>query len=314
MSKNDLSHNNIDQRALGAMLQNAFFTWPSAVNIAFFLVLFLLGVSPFGFWQPWMWIALGAVAEVIYLAATVTDPEQSRRAVEQMVTERYNPNSIRNLTARDKLKQSLDYKALIDKFIDAQGGAFKASLQQTSSDVNDWIGLIYGLAKKIDTFESNTTINQKLRDVPTQIVNLKRRLDLETDPSVKAALNELICINQELNDNLQKIGNTAKSAEIQMDNTLAQLGTVYAQMQLIDVKDINSGRTQRLRDNIREQIASLSDTISAMDDVYHQPGIENTAVSGSSVNNAINNLSASGTPNPVDLSGTQQSQSGSKRT
>ncbi len=53
-----------------------------------------------------------------------------------------------------------------------------------------------------------------------------------------------------------------------MENTLAALGTLYTQLQLIGAKDVDSGRTQRLQEDIAEQIASLQDIAEAMDEVY----------------------------------------------
>ncbi len=302
---NDVNRRNIDQRALGAMLSNAFFTWPSAVNIAFFLVMYFLVPLPFAFWQSWMWLAAGLLAEAAYLVATVTDPEAGRRAVAQMLTEKFNPSTIHNLSARQRMQKAIEYKTLIDKFVAAQGGALKVSLEQTAGEINDWIARIYRLAKNIDTFESNSIIDRDRRSVPTELADLKRRLNAETDPGIKAELNEAIQIRQRLSDNLQSIANTAKRAEIQMDNTLAQLGTVYAQMQLIDAKDLDSGRAQRLRDSIREEIASLSDTISAMDDVYHKQGYD----AGGDTSAAVANLAA-----PDDTSSASSAAASSGRT
>lgn len=280
MAKDDIRQN-IEQRALGAMLSSAFFTWPSAVNIALFGLLAFFGIQLtfLAFWQPWMWLVVGLLAEAVYLYATITDPEANREAVGRMFTEKFNPSTIRNINARQQMQKALEYKSLIDKFADSQSGALRATLQQTASDINDWLARIYRLAKNIDTFEANSVINRDRQNAPTELANLKRRLGAETDPGVKNELSEAIQIRQRLLDNLQSIANTAKRAEIQMDNTLAQLGTVYAQMQLINAKDLDSGRAQRLRDDIREEIASLSDTISAMDDVYQKQSGYSSAVS-----------------------------------
>ena len=57
-------------------------------------------------------------------------------------------------------------------------------------------------------------------------------------------------------------------ARLQMDNALTALGTVYSQMLLIGVKDIDSGRAQRLREDIAEEVKSLHDVVEAMDEVY----------------------------------------------
>jgi hypothetical protein len=262
----------VQQRALTAMLNDAFFTWPSAVNIAFSLIMFFLVPHLFPWWQNWFWIVFGVVAEAIYLVATLTDPVASQQAVSRMLTEKYDPNTIKNLSARQRLQKALEYKKNIDAFVAQQTGALKVSLGQTASEISDWIELIYRLARSIDTFEANTIIDRDRRSVPTELESLKRRLSLETDPAVKAELQEAIEIRQRLLDSLQSIANSVKRTDIKMDNTLAQLSTVYAQMQLLDTKALDSGRAQRLRAEIQEEIASLSDTINAMDDVYNYKG------------------------------------------
>jgi hypothetical protein len=262
----------VQQRALTAMLNDAFFTWPSAVNIAFSLVMFFLVPHLFPWWQNWFWIVFGVVAEAIYLVATLTDPVASQQAVSRMLTEKYDPNTIHNLSARQRLQKALEYKKNIDAFVGQQTGALKVSLGQTASEISDWIELIYRLARSIDTFEANTIIDRDRRSVPTELESLKRRLSLETDPSVKAELQEAIEIRQRLLDSLQSIANSVKRTDIKLDNTLAQLSTVYAQMQLLDTKALDSGRAQRLRAEIQDEIASLSDTINAMDDVYNYKG------------------------------------------
>ena len=57
-------------------------------------------------------------------------------------------------------------------------------------------------------------------------------------------------------------------AELQLENTLTALGTVYSQALLLDARDMDSTKTQRLRDNISEQVASLNDLQSSLDEVY----------------------------------------------
>ena len=68
-------------------------------------------------------------------------------------------------------------------------------------------------------------------------------------------------------ENLQKLQNTMEKAEFQLEDTLAALGTLYTQLQLIGAKDVDSGRTQRLQEDIAGQIASLQDVAEAMDSV-----------------------------------------------
>ncbi len=306
MARDRRASEQIQQRALSAMLTDAFFTWPSAVNIAFALIMFFLVPHLFIWWQPWFWIVFGVVAEAIYLGATLTDPVASQQAVNRMLTERFDPNSIKNLSARQRLQKALEYKKLIDAFAARQTGALKVSLTQTANEINDWIEQIYRLAKAIDTFEANTIIDRDRRAVPTELENLKRRLAVETDPTVQAELQEAIEIRQRLLDNLQSIANSVKRTDIKLDNTLAQLSTVYAQMQLLDTKALDSGHAQRLRTEIQEEIASLSDTINAMDDVYAYKGYK------TELENAGTEAAQNLTP-PSDATAAQQAKRSSDR-
>ena len=272
MARDKSTAEQIQERALTAILKEAFFTVPSAILIGFSIVAFFLFPAIFSWWQPWFWLVFGVIAESIYLWATVTDPVASQQAVSRMLMERYDPRDIRNMSARQRLQKALEYKRQIDDFVSKQTGAMKVSLADTANEINNWIELIYRLGKAIDTFEANGIIDRDRRAVPTELENLKRRLAVETDPGVKAELQEAIEIRQRLLDNLQSIANSVKRTDIKLDNTLAQLSTVYAQMQLLDTKAVDSGRAQRLRSEIKDEIASLADTINAMDEVYSYQG------------------------------------------
>src|SRR5258708_6641262 len=100
------SRQKIQNRALTAMLVDAFFTWQSAVTIGFFIVMFFLVPHLFIWWEPWFWLVTGAVAEAIYLGATVTDPVASQQAVSRMLEEQFDPRKIKNLVARQRLQKA----------------------------------------------------------------------------------------------------------------------------------------------------------------------------------------------------------------
>jgi len=50
------------------------------------------------------------------------------------------------------------------------------------------------------------------------------------------------------------------------------LATVYSQVQLISAQDIESGRSDRLRQDIQDQIARLNDLVSSINEVYDYQG------------------------------------------
>jgi hypothetical protein len=304
MAKDDRPSQIIRQQALTAMLSNAFFTWPTAITLGFSVVAVFLFGSIFPWWQPWFWLVFGIVTEFIYVAVTLTDPVANQQAVERMFTEKFDPRSIRNASARQRMYKALEYKRSIDAFVDQQHGALKVSLGQTASEIQSWIALIYRLARATDTFDGNSIIDRDRRNVPTELENLKHRLTVETDGGIQAELKDAIAIRQRLLDNLQSIATSVKRTEIKLDSTLAQLSTVYAQMQLIDTKELDGGRTQRLRSEIQDEIASLSDLISAMDDVYAYQGYktalnDNTMPGATSINVSVDEIA----PQKVTRSG-----------
>lgn len=259
--------NDLRGRALNAILSAAFFSVESAVIIALSIALFGLGYAPFDWWQSWFWLVFGALAEVLYLAVSVTDPKAAQNAVDRMLTDRFSPGDIRNPIARDRLKRALEYRRLIGEAATRHSGVMRTSIEQTADEVTDWIEQIYLLARRMDSFEENKIIGRDRRMVPQDLQNLRRRLEVEQDAGVRAELEDAIQTKETQLANLRSLENNVKRADIQLDHTLSALGTVYTQMQLIDSKDLDSARAQRLQEEIRDEVTSLQDTISAIDEV-----------------------------------------------
>jgi hypothetical protein len=80
-------------------------------------------------------------------------------------------------------------------------------------------------------------------------------------------LEETIRLKETQLSNLKMLETNVKRADIQLDNTLTALGTVYAQVQLLDSKEVDGRRAHRLRQEIQDEVLSLKDTIEALDDV-----------------------------------------------
>jgi hypothetical protein len=261
-------------RAWQAILGTAFFSVESAVIIALSIALFGLGFQPFEWWQAGYWLIFGLVAEALYLGVTVTDPKAAQRAVDAMLSERFDPDDIQNPLARERLKRALEYRRLIEEVARRHTGAMRTSIEATASEINAWIEQIYTLAQRMDTFEENEVINRDRRMVPYDLQNLRRRLGSEQSASVRTELEDAIQSKETQLDNLRSLENSVKRADIQLDHTLSALGTVYAQVQLIDTKgEVDSSRTQRLQSEIHDEVASLQDMISAIDEVQSYQGM-----------------------------------------
>jgi hypothetical protein len=186
-----------------------------------------------------------------------------------MLQDQFDPNDIRNPAARERLKRALDYHRLIGEAARKHTGPMRMSIESTASEINDWIEQIYTLARRMDSFESDQVINRDRRMVPHDLKNLRRRLEIEQDSRVQDELKEAIQTKETQLANLRALENNIKRADIQLDHTLSALGTVYAQVQIIDASKVDSARTQRLQQDIREEVLSLQDAIAAIDEVQH---------------------------------------------
>ncbi len=255
-------------RAWQTIVKTAFFSLESAVIIALTIVLFGLGYKPFDWWQTGFWLIFGVLAEALYLGVTITDPKSAERAVHTMLTERFDPNDIKNPVARDRLKRALEYRRLIGEAAATHGSAMRHHIEATASELDSWIEQIYRLAQRMDDFEENNVINRDRRMVPQEIKNLENRLKVEQDPVVRAELEDALQAKRTHEANLRALESNIKRADIQLDHTLSALGTVYAQVQRIGAKEVDSARTERLRENVREEVLSLEDTLSALDEVH----------------------------------------------
>jgi hypothetical protein len=260
----------VRERALGAILTNAVVRWESLVTLAVTGILFLFVPHPFPWWEPWYWLVAGAIAEGALIASALTDPEAAQEAVSREFESRYDLNEIKSPVSRQRLQSAMEYRRNMLKLVKRHEGAMRVSLQQTVSDINDWIGHMYNLALHIDAFDSNELVERDRKMVPQQLEKARQRLSRETDPGVQRDLENQVKLLEQQQSNLEATVNSVKRAEIQLESTLSSLGTIYAQMSLLGTKEVDSSRAQRLRLEIQDEVASLQDTLEAMDEVQAQ--------------------------------------------
>ena len=114
-------------------------------------------------------------------------------------------------------------------------------------------------------------MSRDVKEVPGRLANVQKRIDLETKRGdASSVVDELMKQRQQLEQqmtNLQAAVNNSKRAEIQLESALASLGTMYAQMSRLGTSEVDSGKMQRMRLEIQEEVSSLQDTIVAMDEV-----------------------------------------------
>jgi len=270
-------HDELRERAAKALLSYAIFRWESAVTVAITLVLSILARDPFGgvlsFWHWWFWMILGVIAEVLIVVTSIYDPAVRERVVAAMFREKFDPAEIATPAYRQKIVKALEYREQMEFLLQhTRDGALRTHLESTVNDISDWISNMFTLARRLDYYSRSTILRQDKDVIPRELEALADRIKNETEPAVRAQLQRSIEQKRAQLEQLDRLDNTMERAALQLDDTLSAMGTVYAQIQLIDAKDIDSGRAQRLQQDIAGQIQSLSDVRQAMDEVYLSSG------------------------------------------
>ena len=263
----------LQKQATRAIFSHALFRLESALIIALTILLVFLFPHPFEWWQWWMWLALGIVAEGLIIYTSVTDPETGRRVVAEMLRQQFNPRSLRSSQVRDRMERALEYREQIEEAIrQRRGGVLRAHLRETTARIDDWLVHIFDLAQRLDRYEQDPIVARDKRDTPREVVGIRQQLEREGDPSVREQMREAIRQKEAQQANLERLANTMERAHFRLEETLAALGTLYSQLLLLDAGTVDSGRAQRLRQDIADQVAGLQDTIEAMDEVYEGRG------------------------------------------
>lgn len=261
MTKSDLY-----RRARRSMLRGALLS-PQSLSI---ILISLFGVGlrvSFLGAGPELWLGFGAMAETFFIGATLTDKRAAAQAVSSMFTRNFSPAEIKNPHARQRLEQALEYYRNMQRYAVETAGARRVQIESTVAGIDDWVEQIFRIAKRIDNYAENDLINRDRLRVPNDINIMRQRFASEVDSHLQRELQEAIQLKETQWQNLQQLDKNIKRADIQLDNTLSALGTIYTQLQLMDSKAVEGGRTQRIKQEINSEILALQDTIDAIDDV-----------------------------------------------
>jgi hypothetical protein len=259
----------LKSRVWKAMLSYAFFRIESALTIALILVLIFLLPRPFVGWQWWYWLILGLAAEGLIVYTSLTDHETRQRLLVELLKERYNPADLRNPKYRSRLEKAIDYHQRMAALVQAtQEGVLKDRLKGMVEGMDAWIANMYRLSKRLDAYEADKVLARDMEAAPEAIRQLEKRLSTESNPAIRAQAQETLSSKRAQWENLQKLKAMMEKADLQLEETLSDLGNVYSQLRQIEVRDVDSGRAQRIADDINDQVATLQDIVDSMDEVY----------------------------------------------
>lgn len=260
------------QRAFGAMLSHAFFRFESAVTVAMTIV--LSGVpalrQPLPWWDWSYWLILGLVAETIIVLMTLLDAELRKQIVREAFRQQFDARKLRSSQLRKQVEEALDYReSILDEIEREEDARLDDHLRVMARGLDDWITQIYRLAQDLDAYWQDKLIARDMRLVPAALEGLKKELASERTSSVQKQIRQVIVAKQAQWNTMKNLRDTSARARLQLENTLSAMGTIYSQVLLLGVKDVDSGRAQRLQKEVTWQVTSLQDIATTMDEVYH---------------------------------------------
>lgn len=261
------------QRIQKAVLSYAFFRPESAVVIA--ITIILAGLSLLNLsWLPgkwWLWLLFGLVGEALIVLTTLRDEGLYKRAMDEMFHREFDINKLRSSDLRQRLSKALEYRDLIVKEIDREeDSVLDDYLSSMARGLEDWIAQVYRLAQGLDVYQHDTVIARDIETVPEELEKYEKLLAEEEkkEGSVREELEKTVAIKRSQWDTLRNLRDTMAKAQLQLENTLSAMSTVYTQVVLLGAKDVDSSRAQRLQQDMTEQISALEDIGATMDEVY----------------------------------------------
>jgi hypothetical protein len=259
----------IEQDARKALVQNAFFNAQTGLTLGAAILLTVFFRQPFAFWPWWGWPVIALVAEIALVVSTLTDKAEQQRVIESLFREKYNASGIHDRNLRAKLNEAEQYLQRIQQTAAGQrSSVLRDRLKETADQVYDWIANMVRLARRIDAYRSDEVIGRDNRSLPEEIKELTRRMNLETNAQVRQQMAATLASKQQFAANLQELHDRMERADLQLDHSLAALGTVYSQMLLVGSADVDSDRAERLRGDIKNEVLALQDLVDSLNEVY----------------------------------------------
>jgi len=255
----------IQKKAQSQLLQHAVLRWESAVVIGGTMLLTAFKVTTFYF--AWPVIGLAGLGAIVY--SSLKDDEENAKVLQRAFQQQFDPAKLSDPELREDVENALEYQRRIEFQIAQQReGPLRDRLETTAGKISDWISNVYKLALQIDTHRKDDLLVREMRTLPKEIERLVAQRRLESSPVVQKQLDEVIASKDQHGRSLVALDDRIKQAQLQMEQSVTALATIYSQVQLVDAQRIGSGQAERLQADIQDQVDRLDDLVSSINEVY----------------------------------------------
>jgi len=129
-----------------------------------------------------------------------------------------------------------------------------------------WEERVTQLAGRLANFEGDKIIQRDIREAPQNISRLEQQIAQEGDAAVRAQMEKTLDGYAEQQDQLEALVRLMRRTRLQLDDTLAAMGTIYSQVQMLDAMDIDGARATHIAEEIEDEVARMNDLLSAFGD------------------------------------------------
>jgi len=207
---------------------------------------------PFAGYLLWWFVGGGALVGVSFLAWRVIAQSQ--------------PDLPQGFLS-SQISQAITYQAQITHLLQTTTTPHnQAQHAQLAEQLAAWVMMLQTLSQHLTKLQQDPLWQQDLAAVPRTIATLQRRLPHETNPMLREQLTHSLHNHQQQLILLAGLQNSIQQTEAQIANTLALLGTMYAQL-LTTQSTHQTADYSRLTTDVTEEVARLQDRLEALQEV-----------------------------------------------
>ncbi len=160
-----------------------------------------------------------------------------------------------------------EYQREVSRLAKSAPNAVRAErFAQLSKQFDAWVTDVEAMAQRVQMLRGNPLVIQDIKAVPESIRKLAGQLASETDPRVRQSLEQTLIARQGQMQSLEKLQATTRHAEVQLENTVASLGTIYSQA-LANNSTNQVADYQHLAVDVDERVRALQDELAAIEEV-----------------------------------------------
>ncbi len=270
MARKQLSQE-MQDKIKSSLLSYAIYRPESAAVIAMTILLMGLGAMNLA-WFPgdwWLWLAFGLAGEGLIVLSTLRDKKFYQKLLDDMFKREFDLDKLRAEDLRQKLARAMEYhERLVREIEREEEPVLDDYLLNMAHGLEDWIAQVYHLARGLDVYRHDPIIARDMESVPQELARFKKLLAQAEAGPVKEELKKTVAAKQAQWDTLKKLRDTMSRGQLQLEKTLASMGTVYMQVKLLGSKEVDSSRARRLQEDMTEQVHALADMRAAMEELY----------------------------------------------